>query len=40
LFWFSEEEKDGKNPEQLSQTVFGNFRKELTEFYIVFTGAK
>ena len=38
LFWFSEEETDSVNPEKLSQTIFGNFKKEFTEFYALYTG--
>jgi hypothetical protein len=41
IFWFSASgEEEAVNPENLSQTVFGNYRKDFNEKFGVLTGAK
>jgi hypothetical protein len=40
IFWTEETDENAVNPERLSQTVFGNYRKELTEFYLSKSGEK
>lgn len=40
ILWTEEPEDNAVNPERLSQTVFGNYRKDFTEIYISKTGEK
>jgi len=40
LLWTNEEGDNTVNPERLSQTVFGNYRKEITDRYLAKTGEK
>lgn len=40
IFWTEDTDENAINPEQLSQNVFGNYRKEFTEFYLSHSNEK